>query len=82
MTDKAKIRIGRLTSVGRGGIEIARLYRCARRGEIETIEAYRLASVLSVLKSCLEASEVERRLADLEAAISRREQAYRPRLVQ
>jgi hypothetical protein len=65
MTDKAKIRIGRLTSVGRVGIEIARLYRCARRGQIETIEAYRLASVLSVLKSCLAASKVvERRLEE------------------
>jgi hypothetical protein len=81
MQAKSKVRIGRLTSVGRVGIEIARLYRCARRGEIETIEAYRLASVLSVLKSCLEASEVERRLEELEAAVSAREQPFRPRIV-
>jgi hypothetical protein len=80
MTDRTKVRIGRLTSVGRVGIEIARLYRHARRGEIETIEAYRLASVLSVLKSCLEASEIEQRLEELETALREREQ-YRPRLV-
>ena len=46
MQDKTKVRIGRLTSVGMVGIEIGRLYRLARRKEIETIEAYRLAQVL------------------------------------
>ena len=45
------------------GVEIGRLYRLARRGEIETIEAYRLAQVLQVLKACLETTEIEQRLA-------------------
>ena len=69
MQDKSKVRIGRLTSVGMVGIEIGRLYRLARRKEIETIEAYRLAQVLQVLKACLETTEIEQRLAEIERAI-------------
>ena len=72
-------RIGRLTCVGMVGIEIGRLYRLARRKEIETIEAYRLAQVLQVLKACLETTEIEQRLADIERAIIARE-TYKPRL--
>ena len=79
MHDKSKVRIGRLTSVGMVGIEIGRLYRLARRGEIETIEAYRLAQVLQVLKACLETTEIEQRLAEIEAAVLAREN-YKPRL--
>ena len=72
-------RIGRLTSVGMVGIEIGRLYRLARRKEIETIEAYRLAQVRQVLKACLETTEIEQRLADIERAIISGE-TYKPRL--
>ena len=79
MQDKTKVRIGRLTSVGMVGIEIGRLYRLARRKEIETIEAYRLAQVLQVLKACLETTEIEQRLAEIERAIISRE-TYKPRL--
>ncbi len=82
MTAKAKVRIGRLTSVGRVGIEIGRLYRLARRGEIDTLEAFRLAQVLLGLKSCLESSEFERRVAELETAIAQREpEHFRPKVV-
>ena len=82
MTAKAKVRIGRLTSVGRVGIEIGRLYRLARRGEIETLEAFRLAQVLLGLKACLESSEFERRVAELEAAVAQREpEHFRPKVV-
>jgi hypothetical protein len=83
MEDKTKVRIGPLTSVGRVGIEIGRLYRKARRGEIETIEAYRLTQCLLGLKACLESSEIEQRLADLETALlaTHHGSANRPRLV-
>jgi hypothetical protein len=82
MTPKAKVRIGRLTSVGMIGVEIGRLYRLARRGDIETIEAYRLASVLSVMAKCLETTEFERRIAEMEAAIAQREtvEHFRPKV--
>ena len=82
MTAKAKVRIGRLTSVGRVGIEIGRLYRLARRGEIDTLEAFRLAQVLLGLKACLESSEFERRVAELEVAIAHKEpEHFRPKVV-
>jgi Mn-dependent DtxR family transcriptional regulator len=82
MQDKAKVRIGRLTSVGMVGVEIGRLYRLARRGDIESIEAYRLASVLSVMAKCLETSEFERRIAEMEAAVAQRAaEPFKPKLV-
>jgi hypothetical protein len=69
---KRRMKIGRLTSVGRVAIELGRLYRQARYGEVETIEAYRLASVLSAMAKCLEQSEMERRLDEIETAINQR----------
>jgi hypothetical protein len=63
-----QIRIGRLTSVGRVGIELGRVYRAARLGKINTADASRLATVLLGLKSCLETADVEQRLEALEKA--------------
>jgi hypothetical protein len=80
---KRRVKIGRLTSVGRVAIELGRLYRQARYGEVETIEAYRLASVLTAMARCLETTEFERRLAEMEAAITQREnvEPFRPKAV-
>jgi hypothetical protein len=63
------IRIGRLSSVGRVGIELGRVYRAARLGKINTSDASRLATVLLGLKACLESTEVERRLELIEKAL-------------
>src|SRR5437667_8879506 len=52
--------------------ELARLYREARRGELEPAAATRLTSVLVVLRGALEPGEFERRLDALEAAACRR----------
>jgi hypothetical protein len=79
-THKRGPSIGRLDSLGRIAIEIGRLYRHARRKELDTIEAYRLASVLSAMAKCLEQSQIEQRLDDLEKVLIAREQP-RPRLV-
>ena len=46
--------------------ELGRLYREARRGEIDAHQATRLASILTGLRSALEAVEFERRLDALE----------------
>jgi hypothetical protein len=73
--------IGRLDSVGRCAIEAARLYRHARRKELETIEAHRLASVLQVVAKCLEQSQIEERLENLEKLLIAREQPFRPKIV-
>jgi len=64
------------------GVEIGRLYRLARRGEIDTLVAFRLAQILLGLKACLESSEFERRVAELEAAVAHREpEHFRPKVV-
>ena len=67
-----KRRAGQLTSVGRVGTEIGKIYRVALRGQIETVEAYRLTQVLLGVKACLETSAFEERLAEMETAIAQR----------
>jgi hypothetical protein len=82
MTEDQKrvLRIGKLDSVMNVGNELARLYRHARKGKIDTIEAFRLSGVLNALRQCLEASAIEQRIAELETAILGRE-ASKPKLV-
>jgi hypothetical protein len=65
--------IGKLTSVGMIAIEVGRIYRHARRKQIDTITAYRLASVLAVMAKCLEQSQIEQRLDDLEKVLVARD---------
>ena len=71
LKDKAKTprtpRISRLDRVGGVITELGKLYREARRGEIDAYQATRLASILTGLRSALEAVEFERRLDALEA---------------
>ena len=62
-----------LTSVQNVGIEIARIYRKTKRGEISTPDGYRMVQMLAVLKACLESSEFERRLTEMEAAVAQRD---------
>jgi hypothetical protein len=69
---KRRVKIGRLTSVGRVAIELGRLYRQARWGEVPVVDASRLATILAAMRQCLEAGEFERRIAEMEAAITAR----------
>jgi hypothetical protein len=46
--------------------ELGRLYRAVRRGQVASIEGYRMAAILNVLRQCLEAGDLERRLEELE----------------
>jgi hypothetical protein len=82
MTEDQKrvLRIGKLDTVMNVGNELARLYRHARKGKIETIEAFRLSGVLNALRQCLEASAIEQRIAELEATIMGRA-VSKPKLV-
>jgi hypothetical protein len=64
-----RIRIGRLTTVGQVAAELGRLYRQARRGDVAVADASRLATILAAMRTCLEASELERRIVELEAAL-------------
>jgi hypothetical protein len=70
MTGKRKVRIGRLTTVGQVAAELGRLYRQARRGDVAVADASRLATILAAMRQCLEASEVESRIAEMEAALA------------
>ena len=65
-----RIRIGRLTTVGQVAAELGRLYRQARRGDVAVAGASRLATILAGMRQCLEASELERRIAEMEAALA------------
>jgi hypothetical protein len=65
-----KIRIGRLTTVGQVAAELGRLYRQARRGDVPVTDASRLATILAAMRQCLEASELERRIVEMEAALA------------
>ena len=64
---KAEIRIGPLITVGGVVSELGKIYRQARRGQLDTQDATRLAFILREIRIALEASDIERRLDALEA---------------
>ena len=69
MTDRQrKLRIGRLDTVGGVVVELGRVYRLARRNEMDITEAKGLAFVLREIRCALEASDIERRIEALEEA--------------
>ena len=68
MSDKAKIRIGPLNTVGGVVTELGRIYRLARRSELDMAEAKGLTYILREIRCALEASDIERRLEALEAS--------------
>ena len=69
MTEGArKVRIGPLDTVGGVVVELGRVYRLARRNEMDIAEAKGLAFVLREIRCALEASDIERRIEALEEA--------------
>jgi len=78
----ARSRTPPLTTVQNVGIEIARIYRKTKKGEINTSDGYRMVQMLAVLKQCLESATLEERVANLEAqADSGTVEHFRPRVV-
>jgi hypothetical protein len=67
MAAKRRTRIGQLSTITMVGNEIARCYKQSRRGEMDPIDAFRYASVLSMLAKTMTDAEVERRLDAIEA---------------
>ncbi len=63
---KAEIRIAPLTTIGGVLTELGKIYRAARRGQLDTADATRLAFVLREIRIALEASDIESRLEALE----------------
>ena len=68
MSEKAKPRIGPLNTVGGVVTELGRIYRLARRSELDMADAKALTYVLREIRCALEASDIERRLEALEAS--------------
>ena len=66
MSEKPKIRIGRLDSVGGVVTELGRIYRQARKGELDVGDATRLAMILREIRCALEVSDFEARLLAVE----------------
>lgn len=60
------VRIGRLDTIGGVVRELGRLYRAARRGEITSAEAARLAYIATQIRAAIEVGDLERRLTELE----------------
>ena len=66
MSEKEKVRIGPLNTVGGVVTELGRIYRLARRSELDMADAKALTYVLREIRCALEASDTERRLEALE----------------
>ena len=58
----------RLDSLSRVRFELTRIYRQARDGERDVSDASKLAHILALIGRILEGSDLEKRIATLEAA--------------
>jgi alanyl-tRNA synthetase len=63
------VRIGKLQTVMQVAAELGRVYRDMRHEKIDSAYGNRMASVLTAMRQCFEASEFERRIAEIEAAV-------------
>jgi hypothetical protein len=78
--EKRAVPIGKINTLGGVASELARLYRATRHQKLCSVEAYRLSCILTALAKCLEASEVEARLATIEDAVLGR-QRFQPKVI-
>ena len=68
-TPPSRLRIGKLKTLGDIARECGRLYRRAARGLVSSADASRQASILAVMRQCLESSDTEKRVEELEHAL-------------
>ena len=68
-------RVGPLDTIADLKLELGRLYRAARRGDVPAADASKLAAVLALLLRAIEGSDIERRLATLEGGSKGAEEA-------
>jgi hypothetical protein len=82
MAKKRKVRIGRLTTIMEVSVELGKIYRAARRDDIESTYANRLANILVAMRQTMEAALLEKRLDAIEEKIANREPTpFKPRVV-
>ena len=67
MSDNRKKRVGPLETVRDCRRELGRVYREARRGEIETTDAGRFGNLLSMMINAIRDTDLEDRIRKLEA---------------
>jgi len=70
MVDQQKLRVGRLNTIGNVRHELGRVYRAARREEMDSLDASRLAAILKVVIECIRAHDFEDRLGALEEKVN------------
>lgn len=63
---KPMLRIGKLTTPMEVAAELARLYKAGRRGDLDSLEASRLAAILDMLRRALTDAQLEKRIDELE----------------
>ena len=56
----------KLRTIDDCAVELAKLYKAAKAGEIETADASRLGNLLSILSRMIQGGELERRITRLE----------------
>ena len=61
-----QIRVGPLSTVGNVIVELARVYRHARHGQLDTLDGSRLVNVLTAMRQTMQEEEFERRIRALE----------------
>ena len=67
MSEKAKVRIGSLDTVGGITTEMGRVYRNMRRRELDTLDGSRLIAALAQMRTISSDDEFEERLRAVEA---------------
>ena len=67
MTKQRKPRVGKLSTIGDCRHELGRIYRSCRRGDLDSLDAVRLAKILHTLIAAFRDEELERRIEQLEA---------------
>lgn len=67
MAAQQKLRIGPLCTVGQARSELGKVYRQARRGEIDPQDLSRFCYTLKTLSDLIVLENFEQRLAELEA---------------
>jgi hypothetical protein len=65
-------RVGRLHTVGAIASELGKLYRRVARGEIESSDGARRATILRELRECLQVADIDRRLHGIEEQLNLR----------
>ena len=82
---KDPLRINHLTTAGGVVGELAKVYRAARREQIDVAFASKLAGILSILRQALETADLEKRLGLIEEAVTKyndtQQQGFKPRVV-